>query len=338
MSLKLTALVVCVSLSVAAGQLLGAGSGQGSCSAPPYRSRVVEYWQGCPEAAPCCNEYGYCRPQEEWLRGVYRDCNQMSNGLALPDQVFQAEQSAASRGDKTGLRFLVVPRQNIFGSILQTVGGIAQGINNGIAGTVSGIGNGISGIAQGAGSAIGGIASGAGNAVGGIANGAGNVVGGLASGAGNAVGGAATGAGNVVGGVANGAGNAVGGVANGAGTAIGGVANGAGNVVGGIATGTGNVVSGVSNGVGNAVNGGVSNRPSGSNKVNNAVQWSSGIQYYPRRVVTYTGPVPTYSVPLPTSVTGPETSSVPVSGNVHKTKSFILNRKVCKSGTTHYHC
>ena len=34
---------------------------------------------------PCCNEYGYCRPEAEWLAGQFRDCNGLSNGINLPE-------------------------------------------------------------------------------------------------------------------------------------------------------------------------------------------------------------------------------------------------------------
>ena len=41
-------------------QLLGAGTGVGSCRAFPYRAAEVD-WESCPSDVPCCNEYGYCR-------------------------------------------------------------------------------------------------------------------------------------------------------------------------------------------------------------------------------------------------------------------------------------
>ena len=44
----------------ASGQLLGAGTGVGSCRAFPYRAEEVD-WEECPPEASCCNEYGYCR-------------------------------------------------------------------------------------------------------------------------------------------------------------------------------------------------------------------------------------------------------------------------------------
>merc|ERR1719458_1013658 len=152
--------------------LLGAGTGPGSCSAPPYRARIIENWQGCSEPTPCCNEYGYCRPKSDWVTGVYRDCNGVSNGLALPPQTVDNERAAAQRGDRTGLRYLVVPRLGgILGGFFQAAGGIANGT-----------GSAVGGIANGAGTAVGGIASGVGGAVGGIASGVGGAVGGVASG------------------------------------------------------------------------------------------------------------------------------------------------------------
>ena len=44
-------------------QLLGAGSGRGSCAAPPFRSAEVHWRFGCPPFASCCTELGYCRSQ-----------------------------------------------------------------------------------------------------------------------------------------------------------------------------------------------------------------------------------------------------------------------------------
>ena len=45
-----------------AGGLLGAGTGEGSCAAAPFRAYEVKWPYGCPSFAPCCSEYGYCRP------------------------------------------------------------------------------------------------------------------------------------------------------------------------------------------------------------------------------------------------------------------------------------
>ena len=71
--------------------LLGAGTGSGSCSAPPFRSSVVQWTAGCPDFAPCCLEYGYCQAREQWLAGLFRDCSQVSNGSPLPLGVLQRE-------------------------------------------------------------------------------------------------------------------------------------------------------------------------------------------------------------------------------------------------------
>ena len=43
--------------------LLGAGTGLGSCAAPPYRARKVHWVYGCPPFASCCTELGFCRSQ-----------------------------------------------------------------------------------------------------------------------------------------------------------------------------------------------------------------------------------------------------------------------------------
>ena len=43
-------------------QLLGAGTGVGSCRAFPYRVEEVD-WEVCPQETACCNEYGYCRTE-----------------------------------------------------------------------------------------------------------------------------------------------------------------------------------------------------------------------------------------------------------------------------------
>ena len=71
--------------------LLGAGEGRGSCPAPPYRAPSVQWPQGCPASAPCCNEYGYCVTEEAWLSGRWRDCNGQTNGQNLPDDVIKLE-------------------------------------------------------------------------------------------------------------------------------------------------------------------------------------------------------------------------------------------------------
>jgi len=63
--------------------LLGAGTGLGSCAAPPFRASQVEFDLGCPRATPCCSEFGYCRNREDWEFGFFRDCNGESNGKSL---------------------------------------------------------------------------------------------------------------------------------------------------------------------------------------------------------------------------------------------------------------
>merc|ERR1719223_326612 len=241
-----TVLAVCLT-GLTSAELLGAGTGPNSCSAPPYRARWVANFRGCPQEISCCNEYGYCKTTEAWQRGEFRDCNGISNGFALPSSTVNDEQSAANSGDISGLRYLAVPINRQFFS------GILGGIGAGVGGILNGFGNAVGGIVNGVGGAVGGVANGVGGAIGGVASGAGNAVGGIASGVGNTVGGAANGVGGAVGGIASGTGGAVGGVASGAGGAIGGLASGVGNTVGGVAQGTGNFVGGVSNGIGNTV-------------------------------------------------------------------------------------
>jgi len=74
--------------------LLGAGTGEGSCAAAPFRAYEVKWPYGCPSFAPCCSEYGYCRPLEEWEYGKFRDCNGVSNGTPLPPETILAESQA----------------------------------------------------------------------------------------------------------------------------------------------------------------------------------------------------------------------------------------------------
>ena len=45
------------------GGLLGAGEGLGSCAAYPFRAHSVHWVGGCPPHAPCCSEFGFCRPR-----------------------------------------------------------------------------------------------------------------------------------------------------------------------------------------------------------------------------------------------------------------------------------
>merc|ERR1719410_942931 len=80
-------------LQVRAG-LLGYGTGEGSCAAAPFRAKWVKWSYGCPAFAPCCSEYGYCRPLSEWEYGEFRDCNGVSNGTPLPPEIIAAEEAA----------------------------------------------------------------------------------------------------------------------------------------------------------------------------------------------------------------------------------------------------
>merc|ERR1739848_510051 len=105
---RVAAILLSVSASCHAG-LLGAGTGEGSCAAAPFRAAAIKWPLGCPSFAPCCTEYGYCRKAEEWATGNFRDCNGISNGLPLPESVFVAENQAAALGDTAGLALLEVP-------------------------------------------------------------------------------------------------------------------------------------------------------------------------------------------------------------------------------------
>merc|ERR1711936_183842 len=116
-------------LLLAAGSqagLLGAGAGDGSCGAVPYRAVTVQWVAGCPEYASCCSEYGYCRAREEWQAGGFRDCNGESNATPLPADTIIAELTAAAHGDRRGLNTLgisVPPVGSIIGEIAVGTGG-----------------------------------------------------------------------------------------------------------------------------------------------------------------------------------------------------------------------
>jgi len=84
-------LVSCLLTTGLSLTLLGAGEGRGSCPAPPYRATKVNWPNGCPLDVPCCNEFGYCKTEAEWLSGQFRDCNGLSNGQNLPDDVVKLE-------------------------------------------------------------------------------------------------------------------------------------------------------------------------------------------------------------------------------------------------------
>merc|ERR1719210_1746035 len=89
--------------------LLGAGTGEGSCAAAPFRAAPeLLKWSVCPPNADCCSEFGYCRPRSEWDLGLFRDCNGVSNGRALEAGAIAAENAAAAQGDTRGLALLNV--------------------------------------------------------------------------------------------------------------------------------------------------------------------------------------------------------------------------------------
>jgi len=82
--------------------LLGAGTGLGSCAAPPFRSSQVEYKLGCPLEKPCCSEYGYCRTRKDWQFGFFRDCNGVSNGKELEEATVAREMRELLSGNVVG--------------------------------------------------------------------------------------------------------------------------------------------------------------------------------------------------------------------------------------------
>merc|ERR1712010_126877 len=95
------AVVILSAASCHAG-LLGAGTGEGSCAAAPFRALAVKWPLGCPASAPCCSEYGYCQPEASWHAGAFRDCNGVSNGRPLAPE-------AIAHGDASAANLLVVP-------------------------------------------------------------------------------------------------------------------------------------------------------------------------------------------------------------------------------------
>merc|ERR1712227_682067 len=107
---KVAVLLSCLAATCQAG-LLGAGYGEGSCAAAPFRTPVeaLKWPAGCPAGAECCTEYGYCRPQAEWLAKQFRDCNGVSNGIPLPLDVIDAENAAAALGDTSAAALIAAP-------------------------------------------------------------------------------------------------------------------------------------------------------------------------------------------------------------------------------------
>merc|ERR1712013_172095 len=107
---RVAVLLVSLSASCHAG-LLGAGTGEGSCPAAPFRANAaaIKWTLGCPAGAECCTEYGYCRSQAEWVAGAFRDCNGVSNGRELPADAIAAENEAAAYGDTAAAGLIYVP-------------------------------------------------------------------------------------------------------------------------------------------------------------------------------------------------------------------------------------
>merc|ERR1712066_787479 len=101
--------VVLLSAASCHGGLLGAGTGEGSCAAAPFRALAVKWPLGCPASAPCCSEYGYCQPESSWHAGAFRDCNGVSNGRPLAPEAIAAENEAIAHGDASAANLLVVP-------------------------------------------------------------------------------------------------------------------------------------------------------------------------------------------------------------------------------------
>merc|ERR1712010_386864 len=110
------AVVILSAASCHAG-LLGAGNGEGSCAAAPFRSLAVKWPLGCPASAPCCSEYGYCQPEASWHAGAFRDCNGVSNGRPLAPEAIAAENEAIAHGDASAAHLLVVPAGGAAASI-----------------------------------------------------------------------------------------------------------------------------------------------------------------------------------------------------------------------------
>merc|ERR1712240_930750 len=138
--------------------LLGAGTGPGSCAAAPFRATSVDWSLGCPAHAPCCSEYGYCQIESNWRAGVFRDCNGVSNGIALPEDAIAAETAAAARGDTSAANILVVAAGATTAGAIRGLGGSGGcGLGVGLGAGVAGLGAGGAGLeASGAGLEAGG--------------------------------------------------------------------------------------------------------------------------------------------------------------------------------------
>merc|ERR1719412_2598750 len=92
------AVLVVLAASCCQAGLLGAGHGEGSCAAAPFRTpaELLKWPLGCPPGAECCTEFGYCRPHAEWEYGHFRDCNGVSNGTPLSPETIAAEAAAGN--------------------------------------------------------------------------------------------------------------------------------------------------------------------------------------------------------------------------------------------------
>merc|ERR550532_3845521 len=95
---RVAVLVVALAASCCQAGLLGAGHGEGSCAAAPFRTpaEALKWPLGCPPGAECCTEFGYCRPHAEWEYGNFRDCNGVSNGTPLSPETIAAEAAAGN--------------------------------------------------------------------------------------------------------------------------------------------------------------------------------------------------------------------------------------------------
>merc|ERR1711997_171611 len=98
----LVILVFSSQIIFASSQILGAGTGEGSCRAAPFRSSNVN-WDVCPPSTACCSEDGYCRTREEWKQLKFRDCNGISNGIDLPLSVLILEEQLRRGANAPGL-------------------------------------------------------------------------------------------------------------------------------------------------------------------------------------------------------------------------------------------
>merc|ERR1712025_730911 len=127
--------------------LLGAGTGDGSCAAAPFRSLSVYWPQGCPASTPCCSEYGYCQTEENWVLGMFRDCNGKSNGTPLAADAIKAEVAAAAQGDAAAQAILIAAGT---GAVGLGVGAAGLGAGAAVGVGAAGLSSGAAGFANGA--------------------------------------------------------------------------------------------------------------------------------------------------------------------------------------------